>query len=272
MALNRVFVYGLLAVLAFYSLAPLLWQLVTSLTPEHELTALPPLLPTRATTVHYLAVFGEHPLARVILNSLVVATGTTVLALSLGALAAFALAKLAVPAKALILLGVLATSMFPPIATVSPLYLLIVGLGLRDTLLALILIYTSFALPLAVWLLTAFFHQLPDELYRAARVDGCTPFGAFRRVLLPLCVPGLVATGLLVFIVAWNEFLYALTFTSTIASRTVPVEIAQFPGLHEVPWGEIAAATVAVIVPLVIIALVFQRRIVAGLTAGAVKE
>ncbi|QKT02840.1 carbohydrate ABC transporter permease [Ectothiorhodospiraceae bacterium 2226] len=270
--MKRVWLYGGLAVVAFYSLAPLLWQFVTSLTPEHELTTLPPLLPTRASTAHYLAVLGDHPLARIIANSLIVAAGTTALALAAGSLAAFALAKLPVRGKALILLAVLATSMFPPIATVSPLYLLIVGLGLRDTLLALVLVYTSFSLPLAIWLLTAFLHQIPDELYRAARVDGCTPLQAFRRVLLPLSVPGLVATGLLVFIAAWNEFLYALTFTSTTASRTVPVEIAQFPGLHEVPWGEIAAATITVIIPLVVIAFLFQRRIVAGLTTGAVKE
>ena len=165
----------------------------------------------------------------------------------------------------------LATSMFPPIATVSPLYIVINALGLRDTLIALVVVYASFALPLAVWVLTNFMRQVPDELYAAARVDGASPLQAFYRVMLPLAAPGLVATGLLVFILSWNEFLYALTFTATTRSRTIPVGIALFPGLHEIPWGEIAAASLIVILPIVILVLLFQRRIVEGLTAGAVK-
>lgn len=260
-----------LVLLALYCLAPFAWQLLTSLRPAAELTELPPLLPSRLTPVHYLAVFDGHPLARLMLNSAVAAAGATLVALAFGAAAAFALAKLRVRRYALILAVVLATSMFPPIATVSPLYLLINALGLRDTLAALILTYTGFALPLAVWVLTNFMRQVPDELYAAARVDGCTPWQALRTVFLPLAGPGLAATGLLVFILSWNEFLYALTFTATLRSRTVPVGIALFPGLHEIPWGEIAAASILVTLPLVLLVLVFQRRIVEGLTAGAVK-
>jgi multiple sugar transport system permease protein len=166
---------------------------------------------------------------------------------------------------------VIALSMLPPIATVSPLFLMVNAAGLRDTLFALVAVYTGFALPLAVWLMTQFFRGIPDEIYIAARVDGCSATGAFVRVMLPLALPGLVATGLLVFVFAWNEFLYALTLTSSVAARTVPVGIALFPGLHEVPWGEIAAGSVAVTLPVVALAVVFQRRILDGLTAGAVK-
>jgi multiple sugar transport system permease protein len=133
------------------------------------------------------------------------------------------------------------------------------------------LVYTAFALPLAVWLMTQFFRSIPDELYIAARVDGCTALGAFRKVMLPLATPGLSATALLIFIFSWNEFLYALSLTSSVAARTVPVGIALFPGLHEIPWGEIAAGSVVATLPVVLLAVLFQRRVLEGLTAGAVK-
>jgi multiple sugar transport system permease protein len=260
-----------LVLVAMYSLAPFLWQIVTSLKPAHELTSLPPLLPSRIELASYLAIFSDSPLLRAVFNSLIVAGGTTLLALVIGALAGFALARLRIRRRAAILAGVLVVSMFPPIATVSPLFLLLNALGLHDTLLALILTYTTFSLPLAIWLLTNFFRSIPEELYIASRVDGCTPFQSFYRVMLPLASPGLAAAALLVFIFSWNEFLYALSFTATTAARTVPVAIALFPGLHEVPWGDIAAASVAVTLPLLVLAMVFHRRIVDGLTAGAVK-
>jgi multiple sugar transport system permease protein len=206
-----------------------------------------------------------------LLNSLVAAGGATLVALGLGSLAGFALAKLGPPARAPTLAAVVALSMLPPIATVSPLFLIANAAGLHDTLLALVLVYAGFSLPLAVWLMTQFFRGVPDELYIAARVDGCSALGAFVRVMLPLAVPGLVATGLLVFIFAWNEFLYALTLTASASARTVPVGIALFPGIHEVPWGEIAAGSVIATAPVIVAAVLFQRRILEGLTAGAVK-
>jgi multiple sugar transport system permease protein len=268
---KRLGFYAGLLLVAGYCLAPVLWQLATSLRPTPELTLLPPLLPSRPTTDHYAAVFAGHPIGRIILNSIIVAAGTTFVALAIGSAAAFALAKLRVRGQAVILGAMLATSMFPPIATVSPLYIVINALGLRDTLTALVVVYASFALPLAVWVLTNFMRQIPDELYAAARVDGASPLQAFYRVMLPLAAPGLVATGLLVFILSWNEFLYALTFTATTRSRTIPVGIALFPGLHEIPWGEIAAASLIVTLPIMLLVLLFQRRIIEGLTAGAVK-
>jgi multiple sugar transport system permease protein len=266
------FGYGLavIAVLA-WCLGPFLWQAVTSVKPEVELTRLPPLLPSEPTLAHYHSVISGTPFLRIIANSAVVASCTTLLSLVIGSLAAFGLAKLRVRFKSLILLFVLSASMFPPIATVSPLYLVIRWLGLRDTLWALIITYTTFTLPLTIWVLTNFFREIPDEIYRASRVDGCSPFQSFVRIMVPLALPGIVTAGLLVFIFSWNEFLFALTFTATESSRTIPVAIALFPGLHEVPWGDIAAASVIVTIPLVVLVLLFQRRIVAGLTAGAVK-
>lgn len=261
---------GLAAAVA-WSLAPFAWQALTSLKPTAELETLPPLLPGAPTLAHYGAVLAGGSFGRMMLNSLAAAGGATLVALGLGSLAGFALAKLRPPGRAATLAAVVALSMLPPIATVSPLFLIANAAGLHDTLLALVLVYAGFALPLAVWLMTQFFRGVPDELYIAARVDGCSALGAFVRVMLPLAVPGLVATGLLVFVFAWNEFLYALTLTASSSARTVPVGIALFPGLHEVPWGEIAAGSVIATAPVIVLAIVFQRRILEGLTAGAVK-
>jgi multiple sugar transport system permease protein len=258
-------------IVAAWSLAPFLWQVVTSVKPDADLTRLPPLLPMDPTLAHYRAVFTGTSFLRIIGNSALVAMCATLLSLAIGSLAAFGLAKLRVRFKGLILLFVLSASMFPPIATVSPLYLIIRALGLRDTVWALIMTHTVFTLPLTIWVLTNFFRGIPDEIYRASLVDGCTPFQSFVRVMLPLAAPGIATTGILAFIFSWNEFLFALTFTATDASRTIPVAIALFPGLHEVPWGDIAAASVVVTIPLVLLVFLFQRRIVEGLTAGAVK-
>jgi trehalose/maltose transport system permease protein len=264
------FTVTLIAVV-LWCLGPFLWQVITSLKPDSELTRLPPLLPLAPTLDHYAAVFTGASFMRIIVNSAIVATCATALSISFGSLAAYGLAKLHVRYKGLILLFVLSASMFPPIATVSPLYLIIRTLGLRDTWWALILTYTTFTLPLSVWVLTNFFRSIPDEIYLASRVDGCSPFQSFIRIMLPLAMPGIITAAILVFIFSWNEFLFALTFTATPASRTIPVAIALFPGLHEVPWGDIAAASVVVTLPLVALVILFQRRIVEGLTAGAVK-
>jgi multiple sugar transport system permease protein len=262
---------ALLLLTALWCLGPLLWQAVTSVKPAGELGSLPPVFPRHPTAVHYVSIFRGHPFLHFLANSLIVAAATTLLALAAGVPAAFALARGRIRARGIILGLVLGASMFPPIATVSPLYLIVRGLGLRDTLAALILTYTSFSLPLTIWVLANFFREIPREIVLASRVDGCTAMQSLIRVVLPLAAPGLTATAILLFIFSWNEFLFALTFTATPAARTVPVGIALFPGLHEVPWGEIAAASVVVTVPLVLLVFVFQRRIVEGLTRGAVK-
>ena len=246
---------------------PIAWQALTSLWPEPELTSA---LPRSLTLANYAGLGA--PFARAVLSSLLVAAGTTAVCLFVGASAAFAIAKLDFPGRRLLLGGALAVSMFPPIATVSPLYLALRSVGLRDSLAGLVLPYTTFALPLTLWLMTSFFRALPDELYRAARVDGCTPWQAFVRVFLPLSWPALATSAILIFVFSWNELLYALTFISTPAKRTIPVAIALFAGEHVEPWGQIAAASMVAILPLAVLTLLFQRRIVSGLTAGAVKE
>jgi multiple sugar transport system permease protein len=239
---------------ATFCVGPFLWQASASLAPGA-----------------YRDVFAQSPFARVLANSLAVAAFTTLLCLGTASLAAFALAKLPVRGRRAMLAFALGASMFPPIATLSPLFLVIRALGLRDQVAGLVLPYTSFALPLALWILTTHFSELPDEVYRAARVDGCTPLGAFARVLLPLAAPGLATAGMLVFIFSWNEFLYALTFTSSPTHRTVPVAIALFATGYREPWPQLGAASVIVTAPLIALTWLFQRRLVAGLTAGAVK-
>lgn len=262
---------ALVALVVAFALGPVLWQAITSLKPDADLVRLPPLLPDSPTLAHYQRVLGRSALGRELLNSAVVAASATALAIGLGGLCAFALARLPLAGKPWVLGLILAMSMFPPIAVISPLYLLMRALGLRDTLAALVLTHATYALPLAIWILTSFFRQLPRELYWAARVDGCTPLRALRSVILPAALPGVTVAALLVFIYSWNEFMFALTLTATEASRTAPVAIALFPGLHEVPWGDMAAATLLVTAPVLLLALLFQRHIVSGLTAGSVK-
>jgi trehalose/maltose transport system permease protein len=263
--------YLVLFVVALYCTGPLLWQVITSFKPDPELSRIPPVLPRRPTIVHYISIFAGRPFLRIIANSAVVASLTTILSLLFGSLCAFGLAKLRMRYKTTILGFVLSASMFPPIATVSPLYMIVRFLGLRDTWWSLVFTYTTFSLPLSIWILHNFFKAIPDEIYRAARVDGCSPFETLYRIIAPLAAPGIFAAAILVFIFSWNEFLFALTFTVTASSRTIPVAIALFPGLHEMPWGDIAAASVVVTSPLILLVFAFQKRIIEGLTAGAVK-
>ena len=260
-----------LAAALVFLLAPPAWQLVTSLKPQAQLGSLPPVLPHPPSLEHYRSVFEGRPFARYIVNSAVVACGTTLLALLLGAPAAYALARFDLRGAGLLLFGFLAVSMVPPIAIVSPLYLAIRSAGLRDTWWGLIAADTVFILPLAIWILATFFKELPPDLERAARVDGATALQAFVHVALPVAAPGIAASGILAFIFAWNEFLFALVFTSSPTAQTVPVGLALFPGLHEMPWGQLAAASLIAAAPVLAMVLLFQRRIVQGVTAGAVK-
>lgn len=263
--------YLSLTIVALCCACPVLWQLITSLKTEEELTKLPPIFPASATLNNYLAILSGTAFVRILANSVFVALAATTISLLLGSAAGFVLAKGSIRGKGAILLFALSASMFPAVATISPLFLLIRALHLRDTLLSLILVYAAFSLPLTMWVMTSFFRALPDELLRSARVDGCTLFQAFRLIMLPLAAPGIGASAILVFLYCWNEFIFALTFTSTESARTIPVAIATFPGLHEVPWGEISAASMLAILPALLFVLVFQQRIVDGLTAGANK-
>jgi len=267
---------GVLDILVLLGLAayavPFFWQLLTSFKPEAELLRLPPLLPTQLTLDHYRVVFERSLVPRALVNSVGVATLTTLLALVLGIPASYAIARLPVPGKGILLLAIVGSTAFPQIATVSPLYLILRELGLRDTWTALVLAHTSFALPLTIWLLAGFLRELPPVLEEAAEVDGANPARMFTSIVLPLLAPGLASTALLTFLFSWNEFLFAYTFTATEASRTVPVALALFPGVYEVPWGDIAAASMLVSLPPVLIVLGLQRHFIRGLLAGAISD
>jgi multiple sugar transport system permease protein len=253
------------------SLLPFLWFASTSLKTPVEITAVPPSPWPSWTLEEYRAAIVGHHLFRYVANSAIVAGATTVLALLIGSLAAYALARLPVRGRSVILGAVLAAAMFPQMALAGPVWRILRSLGLLNELPGVVLPYISLTLPLAIWLLASFFKELPRELSEAALVDGCTRLGALARVMAPVAAPGVFTTAILVFIYAWNEFFFALLILSDPAKQTLPVGIALFPGQYTMPWGEIAAASVAATLPLIVLVLLFQRRIVRGLSAGAVK-
>lgn len=229
--------------------------------------------PRMLSLANYEGIFRNGSFPQNLLNSIVVATTVVALALLMAVTAAYALSRVRFRGRSLILLTILSVSMFPQVAVLAGLFEVVRFFGLFNTIWALVLSYTIFTLPFTVWVLTTFMRDLPVEIEEAAIVDGATPWVIITRVFMPLMWPALVTTGLLAFIAAWNEFLFALTFTSSNATRTVPVAIALLSGnsQYEIPWGTIMAASVVVTVPLVILVLVFQRKIISGLTAGGVK-
>jgi ABC-type glycerol-3-phosphate transport system permease component len=260
-----------LVALMLFTLFPFYWAIVASLTSDAALFRDPSLWPGHVIFDHYRALFSERDFITPIRNSLVVAGTTTIFCLIVGTLAAYALARIEFRGKAAIMGFILAVTMFPQISIVSPLYLLLRSLHLIDTYPGLIMPYMTFAMPLTVWVLTGSIRQIPKDLEEAAHVDGATRVQSFTKILLPLAVPSLATTGILTFIYCWNEFLFALSFTLGPERQTVPVAIALFRGQYQVPWGEILAAAVVATAPVAAMVLVFQRRIVQGLTAGAVK-
>ncbi|ACJ01074.1 carbohydrate ABC transporter permease [Rhodospirillum centenum] len=264
--------YVLVAVLLLYTLFPFYWAIVSSLRSGQALFSTD-LIPTDPVWENYAAVFREQPFARNILNSVIVAVSVVALSLLLSLTAAYSLGRVRFRGRGFLLMVVLAVSMFPQVAVLSGLFELVRILGLYNSLTSLILSYLIFTLPFTVWVLATFMRELPKELEEAALVDGASPWVILTRVFLPLMWPAMVTTGLLAFIAAWNEFLFALTFTLSNEMRTVPVAIALITGAsqYELPWGRVMAASVIVTVPLIVLVLIFQRRIVAGLTAGAVK-
>jgi trehalose/maltose transport system permease protein len=262
----------LVAAIVVYTVFPFYWAIVSSLKTGGALFEVE-FLPLRPTLENYVVLFSEQPFARNILNSLIVATLTTVLSILLALTAAYALGRIRFQGRSAILFGILATSMFPQIALLSGLFELIRLLGLYDSLMSLVLSYLVLTLPFSAWVLTVFMYELPKELEEAAIIDGASRWRTLTRVFAPIMAPALASTGILAFIIAWNEFLFALTFTLSAEQRTVPVAIALISGAtaYELPWGRVMAASVIVTVPLVLLVLVLQRRIVAGLTAGAIK-
>jgi multiple sugar transport system permease protein len=260
-------------VVLFYALTPVAWIISLSLK-KPETIGDGKFFPSSVTWDNYSAVFAEGlGFNHALINSIGIAMITTLIALVFASMAAYAITRLDFPGKTLILAGALAIAMFPPISVVGPLFDMWRTLGLYDTWMGLIIPYLTFALPLAIYTLVAFFREIPWELEQAAQVDGATPWQAFRKVILPLATPGVFTAAILVFIFAWNDFLFAITLTSSDSARTVPAALAFFTGESQftAPTGNIAAAAVLVTIPIIVFVLIFQRRIVAGLTAGAVK-
>jgi trehalose/maltose transport system permease protein len=277
--------YLLIAMIFIYALFPFYWAVRSSFTPEGDLFSTPlQYFPSHPTLENYRQALDTDFFRRALLNSTIVAGSVTLLSLAIGSLAAYALGRFRFRGRSFVLYLMLSMTIFPQIAILGALYTMVNGFDivwfihfpkLYDTLGALVFTYLIFTLPFTVWVLTSFMRALPGELEEAAYVDGATPLQVFWKVLLPLIAPGLVTTGLLAFIAAWNEYLYALSFIQTPQKYTVPIAITSFVGksgaAFNIPWGQIMAATVIVTLPLIAATLILQRRILAGLTAGAVK-
>jgi trehalose/maltose transport system permease protein len=268
----RVLFYLLVAFLLVFNLFPFLWAVLSSFRPSQELFSTK-LIPTALTLSHYAEVFRDPRFMAALGNSIIISGSTVLICLILGSLCAYALGRLPFRFKAAVLYLVLTMTMFPQISVLSGLFVMLKTLGLFNTRQGLVITYLIFTMPFTIWVMTQYFRSMPKDLEEAAYVDGASPLTVFWKILLPLTVPGLVSTGLLAFIAAWNEFLFALTFTVTDTMKTVPVAISQFSGSSsfEQPWGSIMAASMVVTIPLIILVLIFQGRIVSGLTAGAVK-
>ncbi len=271
----RIVFYVFVIGFVFFCLAPFIWTLITSLKGPTTLYNSPiQYLPSPPDLSNYTQILGQRRFTQSLVNSLIVAASAMLISLSIGAFCAYAIARLTFPGKNLLLALVLAVAMFPGIAIVGPLYRQFREWELTNTYFALIFPDVTFTLPLCIWTLTAFFRDLPIELEESARVDGSSRMGTFFRIILPLAAPGIFTAAILIFIAAWNEYLFARTFMSEESKLTATVVIAQFEGADVAgayPWGQITAASIVVTLPLVLLVLLFQRRIVSGLTAGAVK-
>jgi trehalose/maltose transport system permease protein len=266
----------LILAIAVYALFPFYWALRSAFTPDADLFATPlQYFPSHPTWAHFHDALSSSLFRRALLNSTIVAGSVTLLSLAIGSTAAYALGRFRFRGKSFVLYLMLSMTIFPQIAILGALYTLISKFHIYDTLWSLIFTYMIFTLPFTIWVLTSFMRALPGDLEEAAYVDGATPLQVFWKVLLPLIAPGLVTTGLLAFISAWNEYLYAVSFIQTPSHYTVPVAIVTFTGTSgnafQFPWGTVMAATIVVTLPLILATLVLQRRILAGLTAGAVK-
>ena len=272
---NRIFVVFALAVLVINGIYPLVWMLLTSLKTELELTAKPfPIdyLPVVPQFGNYARVFAAQPFAQYFLNSMIVAGVSTLLCVVVATLAAYALSRLKLQSRGVISLLIIAASIFPVVSLIVPLYQAMLALGWLNTYAALIIPYAAFSLPISILTLSAFFQGIPPELEDAAMVDGCSRFGALWRIIVPLSAPGVATAAILAFVNSWNEFLLALTFARSPSVKTIPPAIvdfqSQFGGFQ---WEVVSAAIIVAIIPVVVIILVFQQKIISGLTSGSVK-
>lgn len=268
---EKIFLVMALILVVSFSLFPFLWFLITSLKSPLEVTASPPTWWPSFNLDLYRSAIRSYGLFHFIRNSVVVAGLVTPITITLAALAGYALARLRLNHRGWIMGALLLVSMFPQISVAGPVWSILRRLNWLNTYQGLIIPYVTLTLPLAVWILASFFKDLPPDLEDAARMDGCSRMQSLFRIMVPLCLPGVSTAAILVFIYAWNEFFFALLVMTERTYQTLPVGIALFQGEYTVPWGEIAAASVVASVPLVVMVLLFQRKIVSGLSAGAVK-
>lgn len=260
-----------IAAIGIFSLLPFLWFVLTSWKSATEISAIPPVIVPSFHWDHYRTAVEARGLFRYMANSAIVAGTTTLISIFVASLAAYGLARFKLRWARFYLMLLLALSMFPQIAIAGPVWRLLNGLGWLNSYHGIVAAYIAFSLPFAIWVLTTFFRELPYDVEEAALIDGCSRWQALRLVVFPMAAPGVFTAALLVFIHAWNEFFFALIILTYPARQTLPVGIALFPGEYTMPWGEIAAASTCATLPLVALTLIFQRRIVQGLSAGAVK-
>jgi len=267
--------YAFISVFVVFCLAPFVWTLISAFKGTTTIYNVPiSYLPNPPVLSNFQQIFALERFRWSLLNSAIIATSATVISLTIGSFCAYAVARLDFPGKNFLLALVLAISMFPGIAIIGPLFQTFNSWGLTNNYLALILPNVTFTLPICIWTLTAFFSEMPIELEESARVDGCTRMQTFFKIVAPLAAPGVFTAAILLFIQAWNEFLFARTFMSQPNKLPATVAIAQFEGADaasQYPWGQITAASIVITLPLVVLVLLFQRRIISGLTAGAVK-
>jgi multiple sugar transport system permease protein len=276
-ALHRVLLAGYI----LFTLLPIVWLFLSTIQTEASLLRVPPqILPDQITFQNYVDIFrpaafgeqsGQSTFLLALRNSVIVSLGTTLVAMLFGTLAAYAFARFNIPAKRGLLLAVLGTQLLPAISTVIPLFRMLKTAGLLDTLWALILAYSSFSLPFVVWIMAGYFQSVPRELEEAAYIDGASRFQSFLRIALPLAAPGLAATAIFTLLNAWDEFFFALIFTSTYSAKTAPVALAEFIGRHSVNWGMLVTGGFLASLPPIVLSLVFYRYIVSGLSAGGLK-
>ncbi|MCE1252415.1 MAG: carbohydrate ABC transporter permease [Anaerolineae bacterium] len=278
--INKAFLFGLTIPVLIFIYLPIIWLVISSISTRSELLSTPPhWIPSEPTLKNYIDIFTpgsttsevSRTFKTTLLNSLMVASTVTVISLVVGSLAAYALSRIRFPFRSGFLMGILGTRMIPEISLVIPLYILASQYKILNTPYILMATYLSFALPFAIWLMTSFFETVPVEMEEAARIDGCSRLRILLQIVLPVSTPGLVSTALFVFLLAWDEFFFALIFTSTVAAKTVPVAIAEFTGRYAVDITAMMAGGVLAAIPPVLLSLIFQRYIVSGLTAGSVK-
>jgi len=267
------FVIYIIAILfVLFCIFPFYWLVITAFKPPEQISHIPPdWWPNRLYFNNFIEVFRALPFFHFLWNSFIIAGLSTLFCLVIGSLAAYSLARLKIKGKRIILFAILGVAIFPQVSVIGPLFLVFRKFEWLNTYQALIIPYISFNLPLTIWILTSFFAEIPRELEEASKIDGCSSVQTLVKVILPLAVPGMFTAAILVFIAAWNEFLLALVFTIDEGARTVPVGIAMFPGIHHIPWDAISAAAVIVTLPVIALVIIFQKRIIAGLTSGSIK-